>query len=131
MIRLPSRLDDETEEYVFERMECGFAVHKAIGPGYGESIYKNAFCVELLARKIPLECEKPFIVKYRDRPVGTHHLDLIVRDRVLVELKAVKMLKRVHEAQVLAYLKASKLPIALLMNFGGATLKEGLKRIVL
>lgn len=67
MIRLPSRLDDETEEYVFERMECGFAVHKAIGPGYGESIYKNAFCVELLARKIPLECEKPFIVKYRDR----------------------------------------------------------------
>lgn len=55
------------KKYVFETMECGFAVHKAIGPGYGESIYKNAFCVELLARKIPLECEKPFIVKYRDR----------------------------------------------------------------
>jgi GxxExxY protein len=63
--------------------------------------------------------------------VGTHRLDLIVQRRVIVELKAVRMLKRVHEAQVLAYLKASRLPVALLMNFGGATLKEGLKRIVL
>jgi len=124
-------LDDETEKYIFETMACGFAVHKAIGPGYGESIYKNAFCVELLARTIPFECEKSFVIKYRDRLVGTHRLDLIVRGRVVVELKAVRMLKRVHEAQVLAYLKASRLPVALLMNFGGATLKEGLKRIVL
>ena len=131
MIRVPSPLDDETEKYVFEAMACGFAVHKAIGPGYGESIYKNAFCVELAARAIPFESERPFVIKYRDRPVGTHRLDLIVQGRVIVELKAVKMLKRVHEAQVLAYLKASRLPVALLMNFGGATLKEGLRRIVL
>ncbi|HEY0284477.1 MAG TPA: GxxExxY protein [Vicinamibacterales bacterium] len=130
MIRLPSRLDDETEKQVFEAMACGFAVHKAIGPGYGESIYKNAFCVELLSRNIPFDCES-FVVKYRDRPVGTHRLDLILRGRVVVELKAVKTLERVHEAQVLAYLKASRLPVALLMNFGGATLKEGLRRIVL
>lgn len=131
MLRVASRLDDETEQYVFETMSCGFAVHKAIGPGYGERIYKNAFCVELLERKIPFECETPFVVKYRGRPVGTHKMDLIVRGRVLVELKAVKSLKRAHEAQVLAYLKVSRLPIALLMNFGGATLKEGLQRIVL
>jgi len=131
MIRVPSPLDDETEKYVFEAMACGFAVHKAIGPGYGESIYKNAFCIELAARAIPFESERPLVIKYRDRPVGTHRLDLIVQGRVIVELKAVKMLKRVHEAQVLAYLKASRLPVALLMNFGGATLKEGLKRIVL
>lgn len=124
-------MDDETEKYVFEAMACGFAVHKAIGPGYGESIYKNAFCVELLARTIPFESEKPFVINYRGRPLGTHRLDLIVRGRVVVELKAVKILKRVHEAQVLAYLKASRLPVALLMNFGGATLKEGLRRIVL
>ena len=131
MIRVPSRLDEETEKWVFEAMGCGFAVHKAIGPGYGESIYKNAFCIELISRNIPFECEKPFVVTYRERPVGTHRLDLIVRDRVVVELKAVKTLKRVHEAQVLAYLKASRLRVALLMNFGGATLKEGLRRIVL
>ena len=63
--------------------------------------------------------------------MGRHRVDLIVRGRVVVELKAVKMLKCVHEAQTLAYLKSSKLPVALLMNFGGATLKEGLRRIVL
>ncbi len=79
MIRVPSPLDDETEKYVFEAMACGFAVHKAIGPGYGESIYKNAFCVELAARAIPFESERPFVIKYRDRPVGTHRLDLIVQ----------------------------------------------------
>lgn len=131
MIRLPSPLDAETEKYVFECMSCGFAVHKAIGPGYGEAIYKNAFCVELLSRNIPFDRETSFVVKYQDRPVGTHRLDLIIRGRVVVELKAVKMLKRVHEAQVIAYLKVSRLPVALLMNFGGATLKEGLRRIVL
>ena len=131
MIRVPSRLDDETEKYRLETMACGFAVHKAIGPGYSESIYVNAFCVELLARQIPFDREKPFVVKYRDRPVGIHRLDLIVRERVVVELKAVKTLKRVHEAQALAYLKVSRLPIALLMHFGGPTLKEGLRRLVL
>lgn len=93
MIRLPSRLDDETENCIFETMQCGFAVHKAIGPGFGERIYKNAFCVELLARKTPFETEQTFVVKYREQPVGTHRLDLVVRERVLVELKAVKMLK--------------------------------------
>ena len=131
MIKLPSRLDDETEACITEAMDCGFAVHKAIGPGFGESLYQNAFCVELLERKIPFETEKRFVVRYREKPIGAHYLDLIVRERVIVELKAVKRLKRVHEAQVLAYLKASKLRVALLMNFGGATLKEGLQRIVL
>ena len=131
MIKLPSRLDDETDACVSDAMDCGFAVHRAIGPGFGESVYKNAFCVELLERKIPFETETRFVVKYREKPVGAHYLDLIVRGRVIVELKAVKRLKRVHEAQVLAYLKASKLRIALLMNFGGATLKEGLQRIIL
>jgi GxxExxY protein len=76
-------------------------------------------------------CEKPFVVKYRERPVSTHRVDLVVRNRLIVELKAVRILERVHEAQVLSYLKASQLPAALLMNFGGATLKEGLRRVIL
>ncbi len=111
-------------------MACGFAVHKAIGPGYGESIYKNAFCVELRRARYRSN------VKSRSSSVsrqasGDSSTRSYRRGCVIVELKAVKMLKRVHEAQVLAYLKASRLPVALLMNFGGATLKEGLKRVVL
>ena len=131
MLRVSSPLDDETERYITEAMDCGFAVHKALGPGFPELTYRNAFCLELTAQKIPFECEKPFVVKYRDRPVSTHRVDLVVRNRLVVELKAVRILERVHEAQVLAYLKASQLPAGLLMNFGGATLKEGLRRIIL
>ena len=74
---------------------------------------------------------KSVTVRYRGRPIGLHRLDLVVRGCVVVELKAVKLLKRIHEAQVLAYLKASRLPVGLLMNFGGATLKEGFRRIIL
>ncbi len=131
MIRVPSRLDEQTEQYVSEAMDCGFAVHRELGPGYGEAIYENAICLELLARNLPFEREKSFVITYRDRPVGLHRLDLIVRGRVIVELKATRALERVHEAQILSYLKASQLPVGLLMNFGAPTLKEGLKRIVL
>ena len=131
MIRVTSPLDLQTEKYVKETMDCGYAVHKALGPGFLEPAYRNAFSLELSAQSIPFECEKSITVQYRGRPVALHRLDLIVRGCVLVELKAVKMLMAVHEAQVLAYLKASRLPVGLLMNFGGATLKEGFKRIVL
>ncbi len=131
MIRVPSPLDEQTEKYVKETMDCAYAVHRALGPGFLEPTYRNAFCVELLEQNIPFECEKSVTVHYRNRPVALHRLDLVVRGCVVVELKAVKLLKRVHEAQVLAYLKASQLPVGLLMNFGGATLKEGFRRIVL
>lgn len=131
MIRVPSPLDEETELYVKETMDCGYAVHKALGPGFLELAYKNALCLELSTRSIPFECEKVVTVHYRGRPVALHRLDLVVRGRVLVELKATRMVKRVYEAQVLAYLKASQLPVGLLMTFGGPTLKEGFRRIIL
>ena len=131
MIRVSSPLDEQTEKYVKETMDCGYAVHKALGPGFLEPAYKNAFCIELAARQIPFECEKAVTVHYRDRPVAVHRLDLVVRGCIVLELKAVKVLKHVHEAQVLAYLKASALPVGLLMNFGGARLKEGFRRIIL
>jgi GxxExxY protein len=87
--------------------------------------------VELTARGISFSCEKTFSVMYRGAAVGQYRLDFVVQDAVVVELKAVKGLDPVHIAQVMAYLKASKLRVGLLMNFSGATLKEGLKRVVL
>jgi GxxExxY protein len=131
MIRVISPLDGETEKCIRETMDCGYAVHKALGPGFLEPTYKNAFCLELTEQGIPFECEKRITVRYRDRPIASHRLDLVVRGCVVVELKAVKMLKHIHEAQVLAYLKASRIPVGLLMNFGGARLKDGFKRIIL
>ena len=131
MIRVSSPLDEQTERYVKETMDCAFAVHKTLGPGFFEATYQNALCVELAAQNIPFECRKLIKVHYRGRQVAVHWLDLVVRDCIVVELKAVKELQRVHEAQVLAYLKASQLPVGLLINFGGAMLKDGLRRIIL
>lgn len=131
MIRTFSRLDEETDACVAEVIDAGVTVHRVIGPGFMELAYRNAMCLDLSSRGIRFECEKSYVVSYRDRPVALHRVDLVVRDRIIVELKAVKTLEPVHHAQVLAYLKASKPPVGLLMNFGGATLKEGLKRFVL
>ena len=131
MLRTYSTLDDATEGYISEVIDCGFAVHCEIGPGYMEPLYGNAMCVELAARRIPYEREKVISVSYRGAPVGTHRLDLVVRNCIVVELKAVKALEPVHQAQLMAYMKASGLRVGLLMNFCVATFKEGVKRVVL
>ncbi|HKY20854.1 MAG TPA: GxxExxY protein [Vicinamibacterales bacterium] len=131
MIRISSSLDERTEACLAEVVDSGIAVHREVGPGFTEPTYRNAMRVELIARGIPFSCETTFTVPYRGQTVGVYRLDFVVRDCVVVELKAVKNLEPVHLAQVMAYLKASKLRAGLLMNFSGATLKEGLKRIVL
>ena len=131
MLRTNSWLDDQTEGYVAETIDCGFVVHHELGPGYQEQLYANAMFIELAARGIPFECEKVFTIKYRERPVGRHWLDLVVRGCIVVEIKAVKAPERVHQAQLMAYLKASQLRVGLLMNFGCATFKEGIQRIVM
>ena len=131
MLRAHSTLDDATEACVTEVIDAGFTVHRDVGPGYMELTYRNAMRVELALRGIPFVAERTVEIVYRDCLIGTHRLDFLVRDCVLIELKAVRNLEPVHTAQVMAYLKASGLRVGLLMNFAGATLKEGLKRIVL
>jgi GxxExxY protein len=131
MIRTYSNLDSTTEQYITEVIDCGFAVHKDVGPGYMEPLYSNALCIELRARGIPFERERVVTVKYRDEPVGIHRLDFVVRGCIVLELKAAKALEPVHQAQLMAYMKASKIRVGLLMNFCGATFKEGTKRVVL
>jgi GxxExxY protein len=128
MFRSESWLDDQTEAYV---TDCGFVVHQELGPGYQEPPYGNAMCIELAARGIPFECQKVFAIKYRGKLVGTHRLDLVIRGCIVVELKAVKVPERVHQAQLMAYLKASQIRVGLLMNFGCPTFKEGIQRIVI
>jgi GxxExxY protein len=131
MIRTWTSLDDDTERHVQEVIDCGVAVHRALGPGFVESVYRNGFCLELQSRKIPFESEKSVTVKYRETPIALHRLDLVVYGSIVVELKAVKCLEPVHQAQLLSYLKASGLRVGLLMNFAGSTLRQGLKRVVL
>ncbi|HUS46922.1 MAG TPA: GxxExxY protein [Phycisphaerae bacterium] len=98
-------------------------VHSALGPGFAEATYQAAMQKELMNRKIPFESQREFEVFYEDTLCGTYRPDLVVADRVIVELKAVRELARDHWAQALSYLKASRLPAALLLNFGRSSLE--------
>jgi len=131
MIRVSSPLSEEIEGTIERTIGCGIRVHRELGPGFVEPVYHNAFCLELEANKIPFECEKSVVVKYRDTPIALHRIDLIVCGSILVELKAVTAIDQVHTAQVLSYLRATGLHVGLLMNFNAPTLQSGLRRIVL
>ena len=130
-MRLPSPLSDEAEEAMSETIGCAIAVHRALGPGFLESIYKKAMLVELAANGISYESEKAVTVRYRDVLIQGQRVDLIVRGLIVVELKAVTRFDDVHRSQVISYLKTTGLRGGLLINFRVPVLKAGLHRIVL
>ena len=103
-----------TESIIGSAME----VHRALGPGFLESIYKNALLHELRLRGLSPKTELEVQVVYRDRIVGTHRLDIVIEDRVIVELKAVSGLVQIHIAQTLSYMKAIGSEVGLVINFG-------------
>jgi GxxExxY protein len=114
-----------------EIVDGGICVHKEVGCGFFEKIYRNALCIELKARGIAFELEKSVGVHYRGQPVGVQRIDLVVGGAAIVELKAIECLAKIHEQQVLSYMRATKIRAGLLMNFGGSTLRQGLKRFVI
>jgi hypothetical protein len=130
-MRLPSPLSAEAEEAMSETIGCAIAVHRALGPGFLESIYKKAMHIELNSQGISYESEKAVTVSYRDVLIHGQRVDLIVKNLIVVELKAVTRLDDVHQAQVVSYLKTTGLRGGLLINFRVPALRAGLKRIVL
>ena len=126
-----STLPAETEELLTRIIGCGLEVHKRLGPGFLEGIYMRALCYELECTGLPFERERSIVVAYRDIMIPGQRVDLIVGRAVVVEVKAVARLEPVHEAQVLSYLRTTRLRAGLLMNFNAALFKHGLKRMVL
>jgi GxxExxY protein len=110
---------------------AAIAVHRELGPGYRELIYRRAYCLELDSRGLRFECEKPVLVKYRDWLIPGQRLDLVVANSVIVEIKSVPRLVRRHEGQVLSYLKSTGYRVGLLLNFNVDLMREGIKRKVL
>lgn len=109
-------LDDGLTERI---ISCIIRVHQVLGPGFLESVYRRALLVELANRELATEFEKEVTVYYDGVVVGRHRLDLVVEGRVILELKTVDSLSKAHYAQVRSYLKAARLPLALLVNFAG------------
>lgn len=106
-------------------------VHRILGPGLLEAIYEDALFHEFLLRGIACERQKEIPVVYKGRQLRPQKVDLLVESEVIVELKAVSLLPDVATAQVLSYLRASELRLALLINFGERRLIDGVKRIIL
>jgi GxxExxY protein len=106
-------------------------VHRFLGPGLLESIYEEALCIELEERGIPYARQVAVSLDYKGRKIGSGTLDLLIGNTVVVELKAVDALAPVYTAQILSYLRLTGCKIGLLINFNVATLREGVKRVVL
>lgn len=107
---------------------CVYRVGNTLGVGFLEKVYENALAIELRAGGLTVEQQYPLKVSYRDLPVGEFSTDLLVEDRVIVELKAAKMLDPVHGAQCMNYLRAAGLKVCLLVNFGSPRVQ--VRRIV-
>jgi GxxExxY protein len=105
-------------------------VHRHLGPGYRENAYENALCVELGLRGLSFVRQQPISIVYKGRAVGDGRVDLIVNERLVVELKAVETLLPVHKAQVISYLKSTGLQLGLLINFNVPVLRDGIQRVI-
>ena len=121
-----TELDDLAHRVIGAAIE----VHRLLGPGFLESVYEEALCVELTLRGIRFARQVPIGVKYKGEKVGEARLDLLVDERLVVELKAVEGVAPIHVAQVLSYLKATRLRLGLLITFNVTLLQRGIKRVV-
>jgi len=131
MLRIESPLPDELESLVHRTIGCCITVHRALGPGLLEGIYSRATGIELDACGIPYEREKRIPVFYRGQQLCEQRLDIVVDNRLVLEIKAIDRLHPVNHAQVLSYLRISGIRVGLLLNFNVPILQDGIKRIIL
>jgi GxxExxY protein len=119
------------EQLTQDIIGCAIRVHEALGPGLFESIYKPCLVIELRASGYEVDTTRRIPVTYRGHDIGAAYCpDIIVNNTVVVELKAVEALVRVHRTQVITYLKLTRLPVGLLVNFNVDKLTDGVRRVV-
>ena len=108
------KYSDLTERII----NAAYRVHNFLGFGFLEKVYQNALMIELIGMGLKASSEMPIKVYYRNEIVGEYIADIIVEDKVILELKAVKDLAEIHEVQLVNYLKATGIEVGLLINFG-------------
>ena len=109
-------------------LKAAFEVHNTLGCGFLEKVYENSLCVELKKKGILFNQQKSINVYYNDEIVGEYFADILVENTVIVELKTISKIEKIHEAQLLNYLKATNKKIGLLLNFAKPKLE--IKRMV-
>jgi GxxExxY protein len=111
---------------------CAIEVHRELGPGLLESAYEQCLAYELNQARIPFHLQVGLPVEYKQTKLDCgYRIDLLVEDKLIVELKTVDQLLKIHEAQVLTYMKLAKMKVGLLINFNVPMLRKGIKRLVL
>jgi len=126
------KIEETTDAIAKQIVDAAYAVHSTLGPGLLESVYESCLEYELKERRIPTARQVVLPVIYKNHRVDAGlRLDLVVADRIIVELKAVESLMAVHTAQVLTYLKLTGFRLGFLINFNVALIKDGIKRVVL
>ncbi len=112
-------------------LDCALEVHKALGPGLLENAYQECLYYKLVKEGLDVVKEKPMPLIFEEvRMECGYRLDLLVENKVFIELKSVEALKEVHLAQILTYLKLGKYKLGLLINFNEYLLKNGVKRVI-
>ena len=122
--------DDALEALAKQVVQCGFEIHKQLGPGLLESAYEALLAEALRQEGIATFRQVPLPLEYNGVFVeNAFKIDLLVENLLIVELKSIERLSGVHAKQLLTYLRLAKLPLGLLMNFGQPLFKDGLKRV--
>jgi GxxExxY protein len=119
----------DTNELTYLINGAIFEVNRELGAGFLEKVYENALLIELIKRGLTAENQVPIKVKYKGAEVGEYYADIVVENQVILEIKAIESLQKIHEAQLLNYLKATGYKIGLLVNFKHP--KAEVKRFVL
>ena len=113
-------------------LDCAFKVHTALGPGLLESAYRECLAYELTKSGLKIEKEKPMPLIYEEVHLDCgYRIDLLVENKVVIELKVVEAFNDIHIAQTLTYMKLSGCKLGLLLNFYTKSLKDGIKRLIL
>ncbi len=112
-------------------VDCGFKLHMAFGPGLLESVYEAILADSLVKRGLRVERQKPVDIHYEGTVLREgFRIDLLVENKLIIELKSTERAAPVHKKQLLTYLRLTDLPLGLLMNFGMETFKEGMSRVI-
>lgn len=111
---------------------CAIEVHRELGPGLLESAYEQCLAAELSRSRIPYQLQVDLPVSYKGMKLDcSYRIDLLVDKQLIVELKSIEQLLKIHEAQILTYMRLAKVNVGLLMNFNVPVLKKGIKRFLL
>lgn len=121
----------DLEQISGDVVDVALRLHRELGPGLLESVYEAILASKLASMAYAVARQRPIDIEFDDlRFEAAFRIDLLVEERLLVEIKSVERLTAAHGKQLLTYLRLTKQPVGLLINFGGATLKEGLRRVV-